>query len=340
MSHFTSYRRNGFTLIELLVVIAIIAILVALLLPAVQQAREAARRSSCKNSLKQIGLAIHNYHDVYQALPLLCSADGSSGSHAPTAWVRILPYVEQMAAFDAIQGVGMGQNNNWWLGSAASTPLRPILKQLNPSVYRCASSPFPDQHTSSPAGGNFYQWATYTFVMGSTAHSTNDTSGNASNAHVSSGGMFPGNVKLKFKDVTDGLTNTMMVVEQSDYLEHDASSGNHTAIPTSGPWMGSKNPRTVGFTGASFTNPNSHGSPPAQDGRCYNSTVIRQTPNPPDTAAWQNNSTCNTPVVSAHRGGAQMVLGDGTVRFVSENINLGTFQNLADRNDGEVLGEF
>lgn len=86
-------RSRGFTLIELLVVIAIIAILIALLLPAVQQAREAARRTQCKNNLKQVGLALHNYHDVHRCFPAAGYCPTANGSHGPTAWVMMLPFI-------------------------------------------------------------------------------------------------------------------------------------------------------------------------------------------------------------------------------------------------------
>jgi prepilin-type N-terminal cleavage/methylation domain-containing protein len=95
----TPVRRLGFTLIELLVVIAIIAILIALLLPAVQQAREAARRTQCKNNLKQLGLAVHNFHDTYNALPNLVNHSGG-----PTVFFHILPYMEQVGMFNLYQG--------------------------------------------------------------------------------------------------------------------------------------------------------------------------------------------------------------------------------------------
>ena len=102
-----SRKRSAFTLIELLVVIAIIAILIALLLPAVQQAREAARRTQCKNNLHQLGLALHNYHDVYNQFPITCFNNSGPGlnwsdSSRGTYLVRLLPYIEQAALFNAL----------------------------------------------------------------------------------------------------------------------------------------------------------------------------------------------------------------------------------------------
>ncbi|NQV25774.1 MAG: DUF1559 domain-containing protein [Rhodopirellula sp.] len=149
--------RKGFTLIELLVVIAIIAILVALLLPAVQQAREAARRSQCKNNLKQIGVALHNYHDVFSCLPngTVASAVGGWGT---SWWVRILPYTDQPALFEQMDfnGAHPGWTHN--TGAEGGFPTSAGYRNgqaasRNPiSFMMCPSSPLPKLHDTG--GGN------------------------------------------------------------------------------------------------------------------------------------------------------------------------------------------
>jgi len=328
--------HRGFTLIELLVVIAIIAVLIALLLPAVQQAREAARRSQCKNNLKQIGLALHNYHDTFQGLPPQ-STGVHGGGHSPTTWVRLLPYVDQANAFQMLSQVGFGENVTYWLGTTGTvtvTQLRPVLTQVKPPVYRCPSSPFsetvPGPTSASPAAPQI--WSSYVTVAGSSNHPTTDFSATYT-SYASAGGAFPGNRLVGFRDFTDGVSNTILIGEQSNWLQ--TNRDNRTAVPTdSGPWMGSKN------TGIASGN-GSLAALPGADTRCFNKTTIRQSPNPGTLADFQKHGACNTPMASAHVGGVHLLLGDGAVRFISDNVNLNSvLMPLADRDDGLVIGEF
>jgi prepilin-type N-terminal cleavage/methylation domain-containing protein len=329
-------KRKGFTLIELLVVIAIIAVLVALLLPAVQQAREAARRSACKNNLKQLGLAIHNYHDTFTKTPPAAVAGGTSGAHANTAFVGLLPYVDQAPLYNQLAGVGFGNIGvNYWLGSGSAGPVRNILQGVTVPVYRCPSDPRPESRGIGSSGGsNPAMVASYVLIAGSNAHPTTDFTDPGGDGHHSSGGFFPGTASFAFRDCTDGLSNTMMVAEQANW--HPTQQNNwRTAFGSSGPWMGSKNSRIP--SGDSTW----AGASPNNDVRCYTMTTVRQRPNPPTYNGSINSANrCNTALLSAHTGGVQVLLGDGGVRFISDNVNLPTLKDLADKNDGNPIGAF
>jgi len=204
-SHSITCRRRAFTLIELLVVIAIIAILIALLLPAVQAAREAARRTQCINNLKQIGLALHDYHDVHNMFPPQVhsgSLDDLSPIHGfPTGWwswrARILPYLEQVNAYQALDSINDDAIAN--MGRYKKT-----LANSFP-VYSCPSDPFGQEKYSENfpwAGTVEIGVSNYFGVRGSTAIVPGD-------------GVFPArNVGVRLRDITDGASNTLMVGER------------------------------------------------------------------------------------------------------------------------------
>lgn len=187
----TSRPRRGFTLIELLVVIAIIAILIALLLPAVQQAREAARRTQCKNHLKQLGIAIHNYHDTHNVFPpgSVNQTRSTTNYTMINAFVFILPYIDQGPLYqqwDFNQPVDHANNNN-----AAKAPV---------SSYFCPSKPRP-----STAGGNT---AYGDYAVSAGTGQTNST------VAAQWKGLFNQNSNLKMRDVTDGTSNVFAIGEK------------------------------------------------------------------------------------------------------------------------------
>ena len=339
-------QRKGFTLIELLVVIAIIAILIALLVPAVQKVREAAARAQCQNNLKQIGLSFHNYESIKKAFPQqsLASVTGG-GAHAPTLWWLSMPYIEQDAGFNAIPpGTGaFSATSSWWMGSATA-PIaefdkkRALCQQLRPPIWRCPVSNFPQTQKLTVAATGVqweFMWASYVAIAGSTNHRSVDRTSPSGTAHHSAGGVFPGPRNVRLSDITDGTSNTIVVAEQSAYLRNNVQ--NRTAMPESGPWMGVKNSRLPSGDGtwsaAGVHNTNVTNG----DGRCYNYTTVRQTPNPPVTATWQLHPHCNTPLASPHSGGINVLRGDGSVSFLADGINLLTLQNMCDRDDGNVV---
>lgn len=336
-----SRHRFAFTLVELLVVIAIIGILIALLLPAVQAAREAARRAQCSNNLKQLGLGVHNYHDTFNVFPpAVMVPDGNAQIHTATAFVRLLPFIEQLPLYRQLSDVGFGSATSYYLGSGSTNTalIRKILTDVKIPAYRCPSSPLPETRPVSSTYPVEIMVPSYVLIAGSNTHSSTDTHG-CNSAHHSAGGLFPGNVVYSFRDIIDGSSNTLAVSEQSNWVTGIATE-NRTAFGGSGSWMGLTNPRIPKGVGT-WSSTGSHDVNYANtDTRCFANTTIRQTPNPTSTANWQKHSGCNTPLTSAHPGGVQGLLADGSVRFISDTIDLDNLKHLADKDDGHVIKEY
>lgn len=332
-------RKRGFTLIELLVVIAIIAILIALLLPAVQQAREAARRTQCKNNLKQIGLGLHNYHDIFNTLPpgVLASSAGGWG----TSWyMRILPQIDQAPLYSQITFSGAHHGWTHPAGGVEGAANGAVLGRANISWAICPSSPL---EVKRDTGAVFTTITQYHGISGATTG--NGYTVAAANQALSSGGIITGTGSLVagrsigFKDMTDGTTNVMVVGEASNFVWTAApAAGGSKTVPVNGAhgiMMGTSTLSTVEV------------SPGGGFERLFNLTTVRYSPNAPavpsDTASWPgtgDNFGPNNPLSSAHTGGVQVLLGDGSARFISDNIDMFTLRLLSVRNDGQVLGEF
>ncbi len=274
-------RRRGFTLIELLVVIAIIAILIALLLPAVQQAREAARRSTCKNQMKQLGLALHNYHDTFNTFP----PGGWSGGNQLSYTTQILPYIDQAPLYGTINFSTPGDS------SFDAIAARKLVVMLCPSS---------NKEMENGSATLFAQH--YLGVQGTV--STTATLGNTLTAN---NGMMFSNSKVNFRDVTDGTSNTFQLGEHS--YHKDLANSNNDGYRK---W-------TRGCAGNT----------------CVSCKAIRDFG---INRAEYNGSSSFTVASfgSNHVGGAHFLMGDGAVRFVSENIDLGVYRNTATANGGEV----
>ena len=338
-------RRRGFTLIELLVVIAIIAVLIALLLPAVQQAREAARRTQCKNNLKQMGLALHNYHDVYNMFPPGVIA-AVSGGWGMSWYMRILPYVDQAPAFNkltftgtqygwAFTGVGDGNANGQILRGAA----------LNFAV--CPSSPMPaTQANDIPITAAQYNGISgmrdgngVTNPTGRLVPCCSCCGGQQGTGFLSSSGMLVPTEGINLSACTDGSSNTIMVGEASMFII--PSGGTTRTLQVNGAhgiMMGTSTLSTVQRW--STTNPGQAFE------RCFNLTTVNYPPNAPvieNNGSWPgvgNNFGINNPLNSAHTGGVHVLLADGSTRFISDNLDMGTLRRLSSRDDGQVVGEF
>jgi len=311
--------KRGFTLIELLVVIAIIAILIALLLPAVQQAREAARRSTCKNNLKQVGLALHNYHETHGVFP-----PGGLGSHGPTAWIHLLPFADQANVYNKLQFNG----TYFWFGGASSVPNSPAINDTRPAYMLCPSSALPNSKSVTTGSTTTNVLLTsYILISGATGidqiQDDSYSKGGFSGKGIrSNGGAFTFRKSYRIRDFLDGMSNVAMVGEQSGWGRN--GSGTLTDIRSayaSGAWM----------------SPN---TPIDHDPRCYNTTTVRYPIGKQTTGTGICNDCCNNPIQSQHVGGAHVLLGDGGVRFVSANLDFNTLRFLVSRADGNVLGEF
>lgn len=357
-------QRKAFTLIELLVVIAIIAILIALLLPAVQQAREAARRTQCKNNLKQIGLAIHNYHDVYNATPIGCTirdarVQGITNSYRRwNGHLAMLPYVEQANLYQETKN----SLDNTGLSAPWQNNVPCVTAKL--AHLRCPSD------GDSTIDGRKAK-TNYMFCHGDSGWDHNPE-------WVGSGGRGlrgffislhnsgrAGN--RRFRDVTDGLSNTIAIGERI------AAKSGATSIKTGATCNGCvdqggrRNPSLCkAATSSDGTYTNLGATPAARlagvrafDGSPYFSTVVTVLgPNSPSCKHRNNNSHNEDGIMSMsshHTGGAQVVLGDGSVRFISDNIDTGdltaepvtggkspygVWGALGSINGGEVIGEF
>ncbi|SFJ43611.1 DUF1559 domain-containing protein [Planctomicrobium piriforme] len=237
-----SGRKRGFTLIELLVVIAIIAILIALLLPAVQQAREAARRSQCKNNLKQMGLALHNYHDVYNLFP----PGGTSAGWGMSFFVGMLPYVDQANVYNKLD-FSVNPASSIGPGFVQSATCRNLqaLNNVLPVVYICPSSVVPKAISLNStqqllpsyvgiAGNDTYQF-------GSNAVTS---TGNALYGVISATGVLmasnsPGGGAVNIASILDGSSNQIFIGEESAY--GTSTTSNAVEIRTSriySGWMG------------------------------------------------------------------------------------------------------
>jgi prepilin-type N-terminal cleavage/methylation domain-containing protein len=331
-SSWNPLRRSGFTLIELLVVIAIIAILIALLLPAVQQAREAARRTQCRNNLKQLGLALHNYMDTYSVLPFASNfADAIAGCDPGGAELRaahmsgnvsILPMLDQATIYNQL-------NLNVHVDAAAAN--RTVLNGRFLPVFTCPSNPLAG--SGRQANGNNFsgfnaptQEGMYRFSSGSMNNTTTNTrdctlglpsfcrnndggiNGGWTCTHTNSNaarGMFArGVTRFQTRDVTDGTSNTIL--------------------------MGEMKPHFTEFGGLWTWN-----VPISIFSLKLNSSFLKISEST-NTPSWQNAQGH----ASYHTGGAHFLLGDGAVRFLNDSIDYPTYCYLGDRADGKPLGEF
>ncbi len=322
-------RRKGFTLIELLVVIAIIAVLIALLLPAVQAAREAARRSQCLNNLKQLGLAMHNYHDTLGSLPAgypvwVWATDPTvPAAHARWSTLAALtPFLEQSAVFNALNfgfpmvgGPGQGY---------AIFPPNTTAVATKIALFLCPSD------TGTQIRPPF-QPANYVACVGSGR--------NGGDANAADGSLFI-NSSIAFRDMSDGTTQTAMISESTI-----GTGGVSSTIPARGPID-----RSLYFLSATAF-------PTLSDANCFATASwgVRRganwvdgdygvgiynhydTPNSKSPDCLRHSNPGWKAARSRHPGGVNVLMGDGSVRFVKDSIDRPTWRGLATRAGGEVI---
>ena len=330
-------HRRAFTLVELLVVIAIIGILIALLLPAVQAAREAARRAQCTNQLKQLGIALHNYHDTHKTFPPR-KQDASTGRGRLSGFVNLLPFIEQNALYDQIKGGGWGPNpwDAWSVWNEA------------PKTLVCPSA----------GNMNLTYAVNYCFSVGDTIDTSRDS--------TRPRGLFGALNGVRMAEITDGTSNT---VAMSEHLITDFAIGGQASIPI--------NEGTATQIGGLTTNPNAcvataSGSKYLDPASVKGRTGWRWTdgqiekigfttilpPNAPSCIQGSDGNGDGQHTVmspgSFHPGGVNALRADGSVSFVSETIDTGnlsaapvtsgsspygTWGALGSKNGGEPISE-
>jgi len=334
------FKRRGFTLVELLVVIAIIGILVALLLPAIQAAREAARRTQCGNNLKQIGVAMHNYHDTFNTLPMGYTNDygwaqnqlGQNYAHhisppptdensvrryyASWSWTAyIAPFMELSAQHQTLNVTG-----TWAAQSLLSAEPRNVITTPVPAL-RCPSDTGKDPHNSGEYRPKDTNGTSLYVATANYAGVCDDNSANIDNRQNNCSGVLFVDSDIKFRDVTDGTSSVLMVGERCRYRTHarcgvqqDCGAATLFVIGASNQ-LSHDNRSNTGAVGS------------AARGINWDSTV----------AECDNLWNAKSSFHSLHPGGAQFVLVDASTHFISQDADLTTFRRLAHRSDGNPV---
>lgn len=329
-------RKRGFTLIELLVVTAIIAILIALLLPAVQQAREAARRAQCKNNLKQLTLALHNYESTHRTFPM--SRIKISGL-TETAWsVLVLPFVDQAPLYNLYNF-----NVDWH--SPENYPVTTV--QL--PVWQCPSVPSNRAIPSAAAQGAYVPWPAEGFGFADYSSTNMARRGAFQNNGVpfpqgfgprEVPGAMEANRITRIADITDGLSNTMMLAERagrpSVWINGQRGTFRGDARNPIPPGSG----ENVVDEGWGWADMEAVGGSVNGSDQTGLQTHTSGSGNVTGTGGCLINCMNVSEYYSFHTGGMQVSMADGSVRFVSENVSAQILLGIITKSGGEVIGDF
>lgn len=347
----TFRSTKGFTLVELLVVIAIIGILIALLLPAVQAAREAARRMTCSNKIKQLALAMHTYHDAYKSLPSRCfgipgpgnALDAVGNRQRYSAWIAILPFMEQQALSDRIAAhpniQPMDANNELWTGGPPSS------WQDNPWKARFGALTCPSDSYGPTMGDDTIKGSNYCVSQGDWAgHAKNvtvDGVANSIQADPQARGVFGAMVWRNLGSITDGTSNTTFiservilnnrfdilggaVINRASAVSNEGGVGPATVNPAD--CMITRGAKGQYNVDVANTGNQDLGRRWTEGGPCSNLFSTIMPPNAPScysSGGFSNDRLLNPPT-SFHTGGVNLALADASVTFVSDTIHYGS----------------
>jgi len=303
-------HRSAFTLIELLVVIAIIAVLIGLLLPAVQKVREAAARMKCQNNLKQMGLGIHNYEGVFGGIP----PNGNNAIGSRRGWnYRILPYIEQQAL------ASMYRDDIEWFD-----PLNEPVYTKQLAVFQCPSAPNPRLSTGSTTNGQTWTNAACADYASSDGVDSSAVVGLGLPTTLNRKGLFNNDNHIRFAEITDGLSNGLLIIEDAGRPEF---------------WVQGQNVGTIGVTAPSSASNATYGIWASRDNKTgiHGHTMGTGTIGLSIAGPCAINCTNWRGIYAFHTGVANVGFGDGSVRSLKSGLNIYTLIALTTRAGGEVV---